>query len=56
MLDLIRDPLNEDAPSTVPLKKTPLTGVLAQVRFPEILLVANPVFIAPPFRSEVQHR
>jgi uncharacterized protein (TIGR04255 family) len=42
----IQDPFNDDAPPSVPLPRTPLTGVLAQVRFPEVLSISKPEYIA----------
>ncbi len=35
------DPFNGRVPSTVPLSRTPLSGVLVQIRFPEVLSIAK---------------
>lgn len=39
-------PFTGPVPETVPLPRTPLTGVLAQIRFPEVLSIAKPDYIA----------
>ena len=40
------DPFNGAVPTTVPLPQTPLTGVLAQVRFPQVLSIAKEEYVA----------
>lgn len=40
------NPFSGAVPETVPLPHTPLSGVLAQVRFPEVLSIGNGDFIA----------
>ena len=40
------DPFNGAVPTTVPLPQTPLTGVLAQVRFPQVLSIAKEDYVA----------
>lgn len=42
----VRDPFFGDVPASVHLPQTPLTGVLAQVRFPEILSISKRDFVA----------
>jgi uncharacterized protein (TIGR04255 family) len=49
------DPLVDPTPSEVPLKKAPLVRVIAQVRFPLVIAVEQPDFIAP-FQKSVQQR
>lgn len=49
----IDDPFNGDAPATVRLPDTPLTGVLSQVRFPEVLSISNPSYIAD-FQEQIR--
>lgn len=39
-------PFNGVAPESVPLPQTPLTGVLAQIRFPEVFSIAKKEYIA----------
>lgn len=41
------DPFTEPSPDEVPLANAPLIRVIAQVRFPEILSVEQPNFVAP---------
>ncbi|WP_371398792.1 TIGR04255 family protein [Marinovum algicola] len=41
-----RDPFFGDVPGSVHLPKTPLTGVLVQMRFPEVLSISKPAFVA----------
>ena len=40
------DPFIGKVPSTVPLPETPLTGVLVQIRFPEVLSIAKVDYVA----------
>lgn len=49
------DPLVDPAPSEVPLKKAPLVRVIAQMRFPLVIAVEQPDFIAP-FQKSVQQK
>ena len=46
MPDNAKSPLSGTAPNSVPLPQTPLTGVLAQIRFPEVFSVAKKEFVA----------
>lgn len=41
------DPLAGPIPEEVPLETTPLVGVIAQVRFPPVLSINRPDFVAP---------
>ena len=49
------NPFNGQVPDTVPLPNTPLTGVLVQVMFPEILSIENADFVAP-FQEKIRAR
>ena len=40
------NPFNGAVPPTVPLPDTPLTGVLVQIKFPEVFSIASPEYIA----------
>jgi uncharacterized protein (TIGR04255 family) len=55
MPDELCDPFNGEAPPSVPLPRTPLTSVLAQVRFPEVLSISRPDFIAD-FQERIRGR
>ena len=48
------DPLAGPVPPTVFLQNTPLTNVLVQVRFPEILSIAKAEFVAD-FQERIRH-
>ena len=48
-----RNPFFGDVPRSVHLPKTPLTGVLVQLRFPEILSITKPEFIAD-FQEQIR--
>src|SRR5436190_3694501 len=41
------DPLVAPSPREIPLKDSPLVRVIAQVRFPQILSIRQPEFVAP---------
>ncbi len=42
-----KNPLRDGIPREVPLPKSPLARVIAQVRFPSVLSINDPAFIAP---------
>ena len=46
VVSVAEDPFFGAVPETVPLPHTPLTGVLAQIRFPEILSISKADFVA----------
>lgn len=45
-MSILVDPLTSDLPAEVPLANAPLVRVIAQVRFPQILSIANRDFVA----------
>jgi uncharacterized protein (TIGR04255 family) len=52
-MSAVEDPLVDPAPVEVPLKRAPLVRVIAQIRFPLVVAVEQPDFIAP-FQKSVQ--
>src|SRR5437868_3974473 len=46
-MGVLTDPLIDPVPAEIPLANAPLVRVIAQVRFPEILSVQQPEFVAP---------
>jgi uncharacterized protein (TIGR04255 family) len=54
-MSAVEDPLVDPAPSEVPLKKAPLVRVIAQMRFPLVIAVEQPDFIAP-FQKSIQQK
>ena len=46
-MDRIDDPLVAPPPDELPLTDAPLVRVIAQVRFPDILSIESPAFVAP---------
>lgn len=46
-MGVLTDPLTGPIPAEIPLANAPLARVIAQVRFPEVLSVQQPEFVAP---------
>ena len=49
------DPFRGQVPPTVPLSRTPLSGVLVQIRFPEVLSIAKVDYVAE-FQERIRSR
>ena len=47
------DPFQGPVPQSIPLPQTPLTAVLAQIRFPEVLSITRPDFVSE-FQEEIR--